>query len=53
MLARSRTEVARQVGARVAGRVMEPVTLVMTRRMLHGIKERAERRASGRLPSIG
>jgi hypothetical protein len=25
---------------------MEPVTLVMTRRMLHGIKLRAERRAA-------
>jgi len=53
LLARSRTEVAQQLAARVAGRVMEPVTLLMTRRMLHGIKEHAERRASGRRPSVG
>jgi hypothetical protein len=50
LLSRSRTEIAPQVGMRIAGRVMEPVTLVMTRRMLHGIKERAERRASSELP---
>jgi hypothetical protein len=30
---------------RAAGRLGEPVTLVMTRRMLHGIRQRAERRA--------
>ncbi len=45
LLARSRTEVDRRVGARVAGRVMEPVTLVMTRRMLHGIRDRAQHHA--------
>jgi hypothetical protein len=42
LLSRSRTEVATTAGMRVANRVMEPVTLVMTRRMLHGLKERAE-----------
>jgi len=44
LLSRSRTEVAPQLGLRMATRVGEPVTLVMTRRMLHGIKQRAERR---------
>jgi hypothetical protein len=44
LLARSRTEVARQLGLRIATRLGEPITLVMTRRMLHGIKQRAERR---------
>jgi hypothetical protein len=44
LLARSRTEMQEQVGLRIATRVGEPVTLVMTRRMLHGIKQRAERR---------
>jgi hypothetical protein len=47
LLSRSRTEIAAQAGLRIATRVGEPVTLVMTRRMLHGIKERAER---GRAP---
>jgi hypothetical protein len=42
LLARARTEVPASAGARVAGRVLEPVTLVMTRRMLHGIRQRAE-----------
>ena len=42
LLSRSRTEVPQQVGMRLATRVGEPVTLVMTRRMLHGIKPRAE-----------
>lgn len=42
LLSRGRTEAPTQAGMRVANRVMEPVTLVMTRRMLHGIKERAE-----------
>ena len=42
LLSRSRTEVPQQVGMRLATRVGEPVTLVMTRRMLHGIKQRAE-----------
>lgn len=45
LLARSRTEVDARPGPRAAGRVLEPVTLVMTRRMLHGIRDRAERRA--------
>ncbi|MGY1666716.1 hypothetical protein [Geodermatophilus sp. SYSU D00696] len=55
LLARSRTEVDPRLGARVAGRVLEPVTLVMTRRMLHGIRERAERRAgrTAALPAGG
>jgi hypothetical protein len=44
LLARSRTEDAPQLGLRMATRIGEPVTLVMTRRMLHGIKQRAERR---------
>ncbi len=44
LLARSRTTTTPHVGARLAGRVMEPVTLVMTWRMLHGIRERAEAR---------
>ncbi len=44
LLARSRTEVPRQPALRLATRVGEPVTLVMTRRMLHGIRQRAERR---------
>jgi len=47
LLARSRTEVAAQPGLRLATRVGEPVALVMTRRMLHGIKQRAERRVTG------
>jgi hypothetical protein len=45
LLSRARTETAPQVGLRIATRVGEPVTLVMTRRMLHGIKQRAERSA--------
>jgi len=44
LLARSRTEAPAQLGLRIATRLGEPVTLVMTRRMLHGIKEHAERR---------
>jgi hypothetical protein len=46
LLARSRTETAPRLGPRIATRVGEPVTLVMTRRMLHGIKQRSERRAA-------
>ena len=46
LLARSRTEVAPQLGLRLATRVGEPVTLVMTRRMLYGIRQRAERRTT-------
>jgi len=42
LLSRSRTEVPAQLGMRLATRVGEPVTLVMTRRMLLGIKQRAE-----------
>jgi hypothetical protein len=45
LVSRSRTEAPPQLGLRLATRVMEPVTLVMTRRMLRGIKQRAERRA--------
>jgi hypothetical protein len=48
LLSRSRTEVAPRLGLRIATRVGEPVTLVMTRRMLHGIRQRAERRGPGR-----
>jgi hypothetical protein len=43
LLARSRTATQPQLGMRIATRIGEPVTLVMTRRMLHGIKEHAER----------
>jgi hypothetical protein len=43
LLARSRTERAPHLGLRIATRIGEPVTLVMTRRMLHGIRQRAER----------
>jgi len=46
LLSRSRTEVAPQLGLRIATRIGEPVTLVMTRRMLHGIRQRAERRTT-------
>ncbi|MGY1744186.1 hypothetical protein [Blastococcus sp. SYSU D00695] len=46
LLSRSRTHRPPTRGLRVATRVLEPVTLVMTRRMLHGIAERAERRAA-------
>jgi hypothetical protein len=45
LLSRSRTERPGQTALRIATRVGEPVQLVMTRRMLRGIKERAERRA--------
>jgi hypothetical protein len=39
----SRSRAARQSGAgRLAGHVMDPITLLMTRKMLLGIKERAE-----------
>jgi len=53
LLSRARTEVPAHVGMRSATRVMEPVTLLMTRRMLHGIKERAERPVLGREPRDG
>ena len=43
LLARSRTEVPSRLGLRIATRVGEPVTIVMTRRMLHGIRRHAER----------
>ena len=49
LLSRARTERAPHLGMRIATRVGEPVTLVMTRRMLHGVKERAERRR----PAVG
>jgi hypothetical protein len=45
LVSRTRTQAPPQPGLRIATRLMEPVTLVMTRRMLHGIEERAERRA--------
>ena len=45
LVSRSRTERTSQVGLRVATRVGEPVTLLMTRRMLLGLKARAERGA--------
>ena len=48
LLSRGRTERPSQVGVRLATRVGEPVTLVMTRRMLHGIKQRAERGRAAR-----
>ena len=43
LLSRSRTGTPSQAGLRIATRIGEPVTLVMTRRMLQGIKQRAER----------
>ncbi|MGY1699817.1 hypothetical protein [Geodermatophilus sp. SYSU D00766] len=51
LLSRSRTAVDARLGARLAGRLGEPVTGVMTRRMLHGIRERAERRAGRAAPA--
>ena len=48
LLARSRTESPSQLGLRIATRMGELVTLVMTRRMLLGLKEHAER---GRRPA--
>jgi len=45
LLSRSRTEPQATTGLRIATRAMEPVTLLMTRRMLRGIKDRAERHA--------
>jgi hypothetical protein len=45
LLSRSRTGTPSGRALRAAGRLGEPVTLVMTRRMLHGIRQRAERRA--------
>jgi hypothetical protein len=45
LLSRARTETPAAPGLRFATRAMEPVTLVMTRRMLGGIKDRAERQA--------
>ncbi len=41
LLSRSRTERPPQLGLRIATRIGEPVTVVMTRRMLHGIRRRA------------
>lgn len=43
LLARSRTETPDSLALRLATRLGEPVTLVMTRRMLRGIRLRAER----------
>jgi hypothetical protein len=42
LVSRSRTERPTQVGIRIATRLGEPVTLLMTRRMLRGLKHRAE-----------
>src|SRR3954463_2222691 len=42
LLSRARTQTPARVALRIATRVGEPVTLVMTRRMLQGLKERAE-----------
>jgi hypothetical protein len=47
LLARSRTEAPSQLGLRIATRAGEPATLIMTRRMLRGLKAHAERRSSG------
>ena len=44
LISRSRSALPRGA-ARLATWVMEPVTLVMTRKMLLGIKQRAERQA--------
>lgn len=46
LVSRSRTERPPQVGLRAATRVGEPVTLLMTRRMLLGLKHHAERPAA-------
>lgn len=35
------------LAGRIAGEVMDPVTLIVTRKMLLGVEERAERHASG------
>ncbi len=50
LVSRSRTERPPRVGLRVATRVGEPVTLLMTRRMLIGIKQRAEGRGAATRP---
>jgi hypothetical protein len=50
LLSRSRTERPTQLGLRVATRIGEPVTLVMTRRMLHGIRRRAESGSGTKVP---
>ena len=46
LLSRARTQTPAQIALRIATRAGEPVTLVMTRRMLQGIKERAETRSN-------
>jgi hypothetical protein len=53
LLTRSRTEVAPQFGLRIATRIGEPVTLVMTRRMLRGIRQRAEERTAATGSRVG
>ena len=50
LLSRSRTAVPASRGVRLATRVGEPVTLLMTRRMLLGLKERAERPVAATAP---
>jgi hypothetical protein len=53
LLSRMRTERVPQAWLRIVTRMGEPVTLVMTRRMLHGIRQRSEGRAAGDRPSGG
>jgi hypothetical protein len=48
LLSRNRIRVGGSLGGRLAMLLMEPGSLVMERRMLHGIKERAERIAAER-----
>jgi hypothetical protein len=52
LLSRARTETQAATGLRIATRAMEPVTLVMTRRMLRGIKDRAERQEPAPGPAV-
>jgi hypothetical protein len=47
LLSRSRIRVGGSLGGRLAMLAMEPGSLVMERKMLHGIRERAERLAAG------
>ena len=45
-LSRGRTEMPAKLGLPLATQIGEQVPLVMIRRMLHGIKQRTERRIS-------
>jgi hypothetical protein len=47
LLSRNRIRVGGSLGGRLAMLAMEPGSLVMERKMLHGIRERAERLAAG------